>query len=139
MVMPVNSHFHYPRIGDKFWDRAVFLEETLYGKPAQPNGKIRHVDRAEKEIIGIVKRGNLPIVVGGTGFYADALLGNQLPEVPPNPTLRKSLSNKTAPQLFAMLKKLDPARAKTIDSGMPSGNVSLGATRSVPNRNPQYW
>ena len=46
MNMPVNNHFHKPRAGDKFWDRAVFLEEK-----GQPNGKIRHVNWPEKEIL----------------------------------------------------------------------------------------
>lgn len=46
MIMPVNGHFHYPRIGDKFWDRGKFKD-----REGQPNGKIRHVDRHEKEIL----------------------------------------------------------------------------------------
>ena len=39
-----------------------------------------------------------------------------LPEVPPNKKLRKELEKKTVEELFAKLKKLDPTRAKTIDS-----------------------
>jgi tRNA dimethylallyltransferase len=78
------------------------------------------VKQAEKIIVDIVRRGRVPIVVGGTGFYADALLGNVvLPDVPPNAKLRKQLCRKTAPQLFAILKKIDPARAKTIDPYNP--------------------
>lgn len=62
----------------------------------------------------------IPIVVGGTGFYVDALLGRTtLANVPPNPKLRKRLKNKSAAELFVMLKKLDPARAKTIDPKNP--------------------
>jgi tRNA dimethylallyltransferase len=42
--------------------------------------------------VQIVKSDKLPIVCGGTGFYIDALLGDkQIPEVPPNPKLRKEL------------------------------------------------
>lgn len=37
------------------------------------------------------------------------------PNVPPNQKLRTQLEKKTAAQLFAQLKKLDPARAKTIE------------------------
>ncbi len=63
----------------------------------------------------IAKRGKLPIIVGGTGFYIDALLGRMpLPEVPPNPALRARLEKKSAPQLYAMLQKKDPRRAKTL-------------------------
>lgn len=50
-MSPINGHFHKPRAGDKFWDRAVFLEETQYGKPSQPNGVIRNVNWGEKEIL----------------------------------------------------------------------------------------
>lgn len=65
-------------------------------------------------------RGKTPIICGGTSFYVDALLGRvPLPNVPPNLTLRKQLAKKSAPQLHAMLKKLDPRRAKNIDANNP--------------------
>ena len=71
---------------------------------------------AEKKIREIVDRGKLPIVVGGTGFYVDALtLGIVLPQVPPNPALREKLKDKSAAALFARLKRIDPSRAATID------------------------
>lgn len=74
----------------------------------------------KKAIADIIARGKLPIVVGGTGFYIDALLrGLSLPEVPPNLTLRKQLAKKPASALFVMLKKLDPTRAKTIERQNP--------------------
>ena len=58
----------------------------------------------------------IPIIVGGTGFYIDALLGRVvLPNVPPNPTLRAQLERKNVEELYIMLKKKDPARAKTIE------------------------
>jgi len=68
----------------------------------------------------IIKRGKIPIIAGGTGFYIDALLGsNTLPEVPPNPKLRTQLEKKSASELFAKLKKLDPRRARGIDRHNP--------------------
>lgn len=71
---------------------------------------------AGKTIKEILKRGKTPIICGGTGFYIDALVyGYKLPEVPPNPKLRKELEKKSASELFKQLKKLDPARAKNID------------------------
>ncbi|MEI8129967.1 MAG: tRNA (adenosine(37)-N6)-dimethylallyltransferase MiaA [bacterium] len=64
--------------------------------------------------------GKLPIICGGTAFYIDAVLGKaQLPDVPPNPTLRKKLEKKSASELFQMLVKLDPVRAKNIDQHNP--------------------
>ncbi len=69
-----------------------------------------------KAIDDILSRGKLPIICGGTGFYIDALLGTvDLPNVPPNPTLRKKLSTKSAEALMKEIAKLDPRRAKTLD------------------------
>lgn len=71
---------------------------------------------ARKALEGIWKRGKLPILCGGTGFYIQAVVdGLIIPEVKPNPALRRKLEKKTAEELFAMLKKKDNARAKTID------------------------
>ncbi len=75
---------------------------------------------AEKAISEIISRGKLPIICGGTGLYIDSVTnGTIFPEVPPNPKLRKQLGNKTIKQLFEILKKLDPRRAKTIDADNP--------------------
>lgn len=74
---------------------------------------LRHAHHAHSRI-----RANQSIafVVGGTGFYIDALLGRMvLPNVPPNPTLRSRLEKKTPAELFAMLQKLDLRRAETIE------------------------
>jgi tRNA dimethylallyltransferase len=72
--------------------------------------------QTQKIITDILKRGKLPILCGGTGFYIDAVVDNiVLPDVKPNPELRKKLEKKTAEQLFAILEKLDMARAKNID------------------------
>lgn len=71
---------------------------------------------AQKAIENIEKKGKLPIIAGGTGFYIDALLyPHALPEVPPNAALRGKLDKQTAETLFVLLKKRDPARAKKID------------------------
>ena len=68
----------------------------------------------------ILSRGKTPIICGGTGFYIDALVhGTTLPSVPPNKALRKKLEKLSVEKLFALLKKKDPARAKTIDAKNP--------------------
>lgn len=65
----------------------------------------------------------VPIVVGGTGFYIDALLGRiALPEVAPNPALRKKLALKSTTQLYAMLKKINPQRAEKMDTPSERNN-----------------
>ena len=68
----------------------------------------------------ILKNGNIPIIVGGTGLYIDVLLGRMsIPEVPPNPQLRARLEKKSSKELFALLKVKDPARATTIEPQNP--------------------
>jgi tRNA dimethylallyltransferase len=62
----------------------------------------------------------IPILVGGTGLYVDALVGRvAFPRVPPNQKLRERLERLTTKQLFIRLKKLDPRRAVTIESRNP--------------------
>ena len=68
----------------------------------------------------IISRGRLPIICGGTGLYIDSVIsGVSFPEVPPNLKLRKQLENKTAVELFELLKKLDSRRAGEIDQNNP--------------------
>ena len=74
-----------------------------------------YVKAARRSIDDISRRGKLPIVVGGTGFYIDALVGRiSLPEVSPNPELRAHLHKKSAAQLYALLKHKDPVRARAM-------------------------
>lgn len=73
------------------------------------------VRRAQQAMSLIRADKRIAVVVGGTGFYIDTLLGRmKIAHVPPNPALRIRLEKKPVGQLFAMLKKLDPARVKTI-------------------------
>ena len=79
--------------------------------------------QAEKIIEDILKRGKLPIVCGGTGFWIQAIINNvNFPEVKPDWKLRKKLEKYSAKKLFAMLKKLDSRRARNID---PKNKVRL--------------
>jgi tRNA dimethylallyltransferase len=61
-------------------------------------------------------RGKLPIICGGTGFYISALIDDLgFPDVKADTEEQKKLEAKTAEELFDELKKLDPARAATIE------------------------
>lgn len=72
--------------------------------------------QATSAIKKIWQRGKLPILCGGTGFYISAVLsGTVLPQVKPNPRLRKIFTQKTTKELFEMLKKSDLARDMKID------------------------
>jgi tRNA dimethylallyltransferase len=78
----------------------------------------KYVELADEAIKGIVKRGRVPIVVGGTGLYIRALLYG-LAEAPPrddsirerHEDLRKKHG---VPYLYDMLKRADPDSAEKI-------------------------
>lgn len=103
------------------------------------------VKKAHRAIFMINHKNRLPIVVGGTGFYVDGLLGRMAyAPVPPNPALRKKLAKCSAAQLMAKLRRLDSRRAREID---PRNKVRLiraveiaKALGSVPKLDvkPQY-
>jgi tRNA dimethylallyltransferase len=75
---------------------------------------------AARAIRAIQKKGKLPILCGGTGFWIEALLSGQaLPRVRPNPLLRAKLQRLGAAELFKMLQEKDPDRALAIDRHNP--------------------
>jgi len=72
--------------------------------------------KTEKIITDIHKRGKLPILCGGTGFYISTVVdGLIFPEVKANNVLRNKLEKQTTEKLLETLKKLDPERAENID------------------------
>lgn len=75
------------------------------------------VKKGTQAIEDILKRGNVPVLAGGTGFYLSALLGEiSLPNVEPNEKLRTSLEKLSNEKLLDKLEKLDPERAGNIDT-----------------------
>ncbi len=73
------------------------------------------VKDASRLIEEIYSRGKLPILVGGTHFYFDALL-NGLPDgVDANPELREKLEKVTTEELYAQVVERDPRRAEELD------------------------
>jgi len=71
---------------------------------------------ADNKIEEIALRDKLPILVGGTGFWAQAIVDNlDIPAVEPDFTFRKMHEQKTAEELFEMYQKKDPVGAETID------------------------
>lgn len=88
--------------------------------PSQQFSVANYQELTKKAIEKIHKKNKIPILVGGTGFYIDAVIHDtKLPEVPPNAALRKKLAKLSTERLFAMLKKIDPLRAQTIDTKNP--------------------
>ena len=72
------------------------------------------VTDATRLIEDISARGKLPILVGGTHFYFDALLSG-LPMVEMNQTLREELEALPSEELLAQIREQDPRRAKELD------------------------
>ena len=101
---------------------------------------------AEHALQHVMRKGKIPIVVGGTGFYIRTLLGETtIPEIPPNKKLREQLEEKSVGQLFFMLKKRDAPRAKTIDRHNKRRLVraleivyALGKVPRLKNRETKY-
>lgn len=75
---------------------------------------------AREKMRSIFSRGNVPMIVGGTGMYISAIIDNiAFPEVPPNYQLRKSLESVSPGELLGILRDLDPRRANSIDPDNP--------------------
>jgi tRNA dimethylallyltransferase len=75
---------------------------------------------AYREIEGILSRGKLPIVAGGTAFYIQSIVdGIVLPEIKADVKLRKELEILPLEKLQAELKKIDPERYSNIDINNP--------------------
>ena len=71
---------------------------------------------AEKAVDDIISRGKLPIICGGTGFYISSLVDDLgFPDVEADAEEQADLEKRSAEELFEELKRLDPARAATID------------------------
>lgn len=108
------------------WKGKVFVYKNIPHyliDEASPRGQYsvaKFQSQAKKLIINIKSRGKLPIICGGTGHWIDAVVFNQvLPKVKPDNKLRSELNKLSVEKLFEKLQKLDPERAKTIDSKNP--------------------
>jgi len=90
---------------------------------ASPRGQFsvaRYKKLATAAIKKIQAENKIPILCGGTGQYIQSVIdGIVIPKVKPDWKLRNKLSQKTPQQLFAILKKIDPRRAKTIERSNP--------------------
>lgn len=98
------------------------------------------VTRAQQALPLIAAANKVPIVVGGTGFYIDALLGNvSLAQIPRNDALRKKLQEKTTAQLLTLLKRKNKKRFDDILQKNEQNNrvrliraIEVASTLSTP-------
>lgn len=86
----------------------------------------QYKDFALKAIEDISKRGKLPIICGGTGFYIDAVVNNiEYPNVEHNESLRNSLKEKSVEQLFEKLLEIDNDFAKRLNNSEKNNKQRL--------------
>lgn len=85
-------------------------------EPSEDYSVAEFVAYADRTIAGILSRGHVPVLVGGTGLWFDAVIDRlAIPDVPPDETLRRSLDEQTEDDLFARYAALDPEGAEVID------------------------
>lgn len=84
-------------------------------EPSEPYSAGDFVSDATQLIADCTKRGTLPILVGGTHFYIDALLFGLPDRAPINPILRSELEHTSTEALYARLHDADARRAAEID------------------------
>ncbi|NCB91456.1 MAG: tRNA (adenosine(37)-N6)-dimethylallyltransferase MiaA [Clostridia bacterium] len=87
--------------------------------PEEEFNVVRFQKMAKEAMEGIYERGRIPILVGGTGFYIQAVTGDiDFSENGEDDTYRKTLEKladeKGAGYLHDMLEKIDPASAEAI-------------------------
>jgi tRNA dimethylallyltransferase len=75
---------------------------------------------ATAAIDDIVRRGKLPLLVGGSPHYIQAVVDAlDIPAIAPQPELRQRLEQLPLSELLAQLEQLDPQSAATIDRHNP--------------------
>lgn len=93
----------------------------LYGilDPAEPCDAAAYSRRARAVCAEIRRRGNRPVVVGGSGLYLRALVHGFHEFPPPDPALRAELNRETPEALATRLIALDPGSATRVDLKNP--------------------
>jgi tRNA dimethylallyltransferase len=91
--------------------------------PDQPFSVAQWVAQARRLVPEIASRGRLPLVVGGSGLYLDALLDGYTFELEPEPVPRAELAAELAAvgvePLADRLREVDPSTARRIDLNNP--------------------
>ncbi|MCX7868497.1 MAG: tRNA (adenosine(37)-N6)-dimethylallyltransferase MiaA, partial [Terrimicrobiaceae bacterium] len=93
----------------------------LYGSvpPSEQMSAARFASLAWEAARGIIERGKVPVFVGGSGLYLQALEGALDPIPPPEPALRARISGMPAAEALAELRRLDPDAEGQVDVRNP--------------------
>jgi tRNA dimethylallyltransferase len=103
---------------------------------------------AYKIIDNILERGKLPIIVGGSGLYVQAIIdGYDLSDGFPNKAERKELEKKTADELFKIIQDIKFGFAKKLNDSEKKNKRHLiryieilkeGIKKKIDNKNKKY-
>jgi len=88
--------------------------------PDQDFGLALYQEMAYRAVADIQHRGQVALLVGGSGLYVRAITGGfRIPQIPPNAELRRNLEEKVARDggqaLYRELEQIDPDAAMRID------------------------
>lgn len=102
-------------------ERALAPHHLLDMVDPQEVYTVSHFQRDAIEAIStILARGNLPLLVGGSPHYIQAVVDHfDIPHIPPQLELRAQLESRPLADLLAQLENLDPQSAATIDRKNP--------------------
>lgn len=101
----------------KEWGDGVIIHGYDLVDPKESYSVSQFEKFASKKINDILKKGKLPILVGGTGLYIKAVVdGIPTISVPQNKILRKELERKSVSELYEKLAILDSIKAASLNS-----------------------
>ena len=87
--------------------------------PGQPFSAAEFKELAQEAIADIQSRGKLPLLVGGTGLYVDAVLYDYQFRPAAEATLRDDLAKLSLDELVERLNTIDPSLSESIDTKNP--------------------
>ena len=100
----------------KEWGQGVKIWGYDLIEPTRKFSAAQYAKYAKGVIKRIWQKNKLPILVGGTGFYIEAVTaGFETLDVGRNKKLRATLKNISAHELFTILANLDPRKARSLN------------------------
>lgn len=111
-----NSNVQIQKLKDRWVVDGIPIHLYDIRKPDEKFSLAEYQQLALEKISDIHSRGKLPILVGGTGLYIQAVTeGLKIPKAPPDQILREKLENRTLDSLLEELEKVDPDYFEKVD------------------------